>query len=90
MPRVANTDQTFKKSSVVVGQPAVTDHNINDDYVKDPPQNTDNSIERTGNSGLKEGNPKEPREPGAPEDAQLGKVTKEADLAEIAQEDSVH
>lgn len=38
MPRVANTDQTFKKSSVVVGQPAVTDHNINDDYVKDPPQ----------------------------------------------------
>jgi hypothetical protein len=34
---MANADQLYKKSSAVVGHPPVTDHNIDDDYVKDPP-----------------------------------------------------
>ncbi|KAJ3726569.1 hypothetical protein C8R42DRAFT_717441 [Lentinula raphanica] len=33
------THQEFKKTEQVVGRPRTTDHNIMDDYVKDPPNN---------------------------------------------------
>ncbi|GAA95630.1 uncharacterized protein L969DRAFT_92759 [Mixia osmundae IAM 14324] len=39
-----NTDDaSFKKTSVVVGKPETTDHNIADDYVNDPPKNVENA-----------------------------------------------
>ncbi|EPQ54592.1 hypothetical protein GLOTRDRAFT_43526 [Gloeophyllum trabeum ATCC 11539] len=32
--------KTFKKAFQEVGRPATTDHNINDEYMRDPPNNT--------------------------------------------------
>ncbi|KAF4612097.1 hypothetical protein D9613_003639 [Agrocybe pediades] len=43
MPRVTNSDQAFKKNEVVIGKPATTDTNINDDYYRDPPNNNPRS-----------------------------------------------
>lgn len=39
MPRVNDTDSSFKKTEQVVGRPATTDHNINDEYFRQPPTN---------------------------------------------------
>ncbi|KAJ3840041.1 hypothetical protein F5878DRAFT_89657 [Lentinula raphanica] len=35
--KMSPTHQEFKKTEQVVGRPRTTDHNIMDDYVKDPP-----------------------------------------------------
>lgn len=35
--RTTTDDQKFKKQYQTVGRPPVTDHNINDEYVRDPP-----------------------------------------------------
>ncbi|KAF5353243.1 hypothetical protein D9756_007894 [Leucocoprinus leucothites] len=90
MPKARNTDTTFKETETVHGRPGVTERNINDDYYKDPPHNIDHSIKQQGDPALKEGYSKEPIEPVASGDAGLGCVTKEAELAEIVQDDSVH
>ncbi|KAJ3969101.1 hypothetical protein EV361DRAFT_372122 [Lentinula raphanica] len=37
--KMSPTHQEFKKTEQVVGRPRTTDHNIMDDYVKDPPNN---------------------------------------------------
>ncbi|KZP17450.1 hypothetical protein FIBSPDRAFT_894203 [Athelia psychrophila] len=57
---MSNTaDRQFKKTEQVVGRPAVTDHNIHEDYMRDPPNNlagTDEVRSAARNSqGLKEG-----------------------------------
>jgi hypothetical protein len=37
--KIGNTDEekTFKKPFQVVGRPETTDHNMHDDYIRDPP-----------------------------------------------------
>lgn len=40
----------FKKTEQVVGRPPTTDHNINDEYMRDPPHNVDPSMGNNSNS----------------------------------------
>ncbi|CAD6567483.1 MAG: hypothetical protein CYPHOPRED_001768 [Cyphobasidiales sp. Tagirdzhanova-0007] len=48
------TDDGFKKTTQVVGKPQATDHNIADDYVKNPPRNIpgDSRDDRTLGTGV--------------------------------------
>ncbi|EIM86035.1 uncharacterized protein STEHIDRAFT_157558 [Stereum hirsutum FP-91666 SS1] len=50
-------NRAFKKTEQVVGRPPVTDHDINDEYLRDPPRNVERPIqpEEAHPRGLKEG-----------------------------------
>lgn len=37
MSGITGDKQQFKKTEQVVGRPATTDHNINDEYMQNPP-----------------------------------------------------
>ncbi|THH14141.1 hypothetical protein EW146_g6160 [Bondarzewia mesenterica] len=39
--RAEDESRAFKKSHHVVDHPSITDHNINDEFFKDPPHNVD-------------------------------------------------
>ncbi|KAF8153941.1 hypothetical protein B0H34DRAFT_799860 [Crassisporium funariophilum] len=94
MPRVNISDEAFKKTEQVVDRPPVTKHNINDEYVRDPPHNHDDRGKNKGSSKtLKEGayeiDEPDPEDEGTGGEA-VGRPKKVDALSEIAQENSVH
>ncbi|KIM41986.1 hypothetical protein M413DRAFT_10808 [Hebeloma cylindrosporum] len=44
MPRVNTTDEVFKKAEQTVGKPETTKRDINEEYLRNAPQNTDHSV----------------------------------------------
>ncbi|KAJ3551123.1 hypothetical protein NM688_g4915 [Phlebia brevispora] len=89
---------TFKKSVQVVGRPPVTEKNINDEYIKNPPKRT--LVMRRLHKfatyrklpGKKEGafDLEDTGEEGILGEQSLGKYTNEAALGDMVNEDTVH
>ncbi|KAL1742964.1 hypothetical protein HDZ31DRAFT_65477 [Schizophyllum fasciatum] len=81
----------FKKAAQEVNRPAVTDHNIHEDFVRNPPNNEPIEFTNTRTRGLKEGAKEpEPYEPGVTGNEGTGRP-KHADVeGEILQEGSIH
>ncbi|KAF9040107.1 hypothetical protein BJ165DRAFT_1531077 [Panaeolus papilionaceus] len=93
MPRVNYTDEAFKKVEQVVDRSRTTDSNINDDYVRQPPQNLDNPINPARKP--KDGNPSNVTElneqlTGVLENQETGRSKRADELASIAQDNSLH
>ncbi|KDQ62500.1 hypothetical protein JAAARDRAFT_30400 [Jaapia argillacea MUCL 33604] len=85
--RSTDEGKAFKKTAQVVGHPATTDHNINDEYMRDPPRNVQGGADapRT-NLGQKEGAYEvEPTRAGVLGQPGLGRPKKEQLLAEAVQ-----
>jgi len=93
---VTNETQTFKKPYQEVNRPAVTDHDINDEYMRDPPNNLarDDSVPTTDRKtrGLKEGAQEEtdPKQEGVLGDEPTGRIKKDAVLGSVVNENSQH
>ncbi|KAH9841798.1 uncharacterized protein C8Q71DRAFT_854151 [Rhodofomes roseus] len=88
-------DQKFKKQYQTVGRPPVTDHNINDEYIRDPPNNLnipgETSTLRKA-PGLKEGAQEvtDPKQDGVLGDEPMSRIQKEVALGDLASENTVH
>ncbi|KAF8842151.1 hypothetical protein BDN67DRAFT_926809 [Paxillus ammoniavirescens] len=96
--RKAGTGRTderlrFKKPFQTVGRPPTLDHNMHDDFVRHPPQNTPEGggAGRASNLGWKSGaHQKEPSEVGILGHEEMGR-SKQSDVqAEMVKESSVH
>ncbi|KAI0338977.1 hypothetical protein BDW22DRAFT_1487346 [Trametopsis cervina] len=91
------TDDTgkFKKPFQTVGRPEVTDHDINDEYMRNPPNNQpiEPSTDRK-NPGAKEGtwevDDSAPVEDGVLGEPGIGRSKKEQLLRETIEENSLH
>ncbi|KAL1950425.1 hypothetical protein VTO73DRAFT_5549 [Trametes versicolor] len=85
---------TFKKPFQTVDRPHVTERDIHEEYMQDPPHNE--PFERKGGDyggqGLKEGAREEtdPKEDGILGDQATGKELKQSVLGSFAMESSVH
>ncbi|KAL1713867.1 hypothetical protein EV715DRAFT_295685 [Schizophyllum commune] len=81
----------FKKATQEVNRPTVTDHNIHEDFVRNPPNNEPIEFTHIKTRGLKEGAKEpEPYEPGVTGHEGIGRP-KHADVeGEAVQEGSVH
>ncbi|KAG2005793.1 hypothetical protein CC2G_002163 [Coprinopsis cinerea AmutBmut pab1-1] len=105
MPSIKHTDDAFKKTQQIVGKPKTTDHNIHEDYVRNPPNNDQVPAVAPSRSEVKLSIPqqiqekaREDRRPIIIEERKevlgvnqsLGREKKTDDLAEIARESSVH
>ncbi|TFK37544.1 hypothetical protein BDQ12DRAFT_144568 [Crucibulum laeve] len=93
MPRVASSDEVFKKAEQVVERPSVTKQNINDEYMRHPPNNLQRPIGSRSETvpGMGEGRREEERvEGGMLGEEASGRQKMTQGLAELAQEDSVH
>ncbi|KAF5329446.1 hypothetical protein D9619_009166 [Psilocybe cf. subviscida] len=93
MPRATNSDASYKKTKVVTDRPATTQHDINDQYFKDPPQNVDKSMNKHKveyPAGVKlVDDLDEILESGEQADG-LGREKREVRLGDIARDDAVH
>ncbi|EAU87727.1 hypothetical protein CC1G_08763 [Coprinopsis cinerea okayama7 len=100
MPSIRNTDDKFKKPQQIVGRPEVTDHDINESYMRNPPHNLELSA-----AARKPGPPQKATEQAAKdrrpaivnEDQEVlgineatGREKKAEDLAEVVQHDSLN
>ncbi|KAK7453546.1 hypothetical protein VKT23_001432 [Stygiomarasmius scandens] len=80
----------FKKATQEVNKPPVTDHNINDEYMKNPPQNIPD-VPSNKVPGKKEGAYEtEPMEPGVLGHEGMGRPKHMDVEGEIVRESSVH
>ncbi|KAI8994219.1 hypothetical protein BD414DRAFT_481791 [Trametes punicea] len=84
---------TFKKSYQTVDRPPVTERDIHEQYMQDPPHNmpSEPNTDRKAR-GLKEGAQEEtdPKQDGVLGDEAVGKVQKSTALETLATESSVH
>ncbi|KAI0753885.1 hypothetical protein BC629DRAFT_1296941 [Irpex lacteus] len=88
-------NRKFKKAEQTIGRPAVTDHDINDEYLRDAPNNQPfelssdrkNPGKKEGAWEVEEGATEEEGVLGAPG---TGRTKKEQVLRESAEEDSLH
>ncbi|KAI0631918.1 hypothetical protein C8Q77DRAFT_882219 [Trametes polyzona] len=94
--RAAATDesQTFKKPFQTVDRPPVTERDIHEQYIQDPPHNEGLShvaVDHRGR-GLKEGAQEEtdPKQDGVLGDQPVGKELKQSALETLTTESSVH
>ncbi|KAF8958566.1 hypothetical protein BDZ97DRAFT_1668299 [Flammula alnicola] len=101
MPRVNITDEAFKKTEQVVGRPEVTKKNINEEYMRNAPNNTDHTVNQHKQSYPIVRDEEEAYEEevarslesgiqatGQRED--MGRSSKTEELATIAHDDAVH
>ncbi|PPQ65545.1 hypothetical protein CVT26_000502 [Gymnopilus dilepis] len=90
MPRVTESDEVFKKRTQVVDRPQTTDHNINDEYLRHPPHNTD-VLKDTRWHPAKESarEPTEEQRAPTPSEGVGHKITPLEQMAAFTQEDSV-
>ncbi|KAF9007039.1 hypothetical protein BDQ17DRAFT_1351296, partial [Cyathus striatus] len=89
MPRVTSTNEPFKKTVQIVGKPPVTDHNINDEYVRNAPDNLSNNIATIQSGDLKYPTQRANRE-GVLGEEGLGRQKKVDELQDIVENNSVH
>ncbi|KAI0699920.1 hypothetical protein C8T65DRAFT_580726 [Cerioporus squamosus] len=90
---VTDESQTFKKAYQTVDRPPVTERDIHEEYMQDPPHNLPsepNTDRKT--RGQKEGAQEEtdPKQDGVLGDANVGKQLRTSALQELATESSVH
>ncbi|KZP28353.1 hypothetical protein FIBSPDRAFT_729332 [Athelia psychrophila] len=95
------TDRQFKKAKQVVGRPAATDHNIHEDYMRDPTQRelfpTNFILIRPmpsaarNSQGLKEGTQiVKDENPGAIGHQDMGRAKQSDVLGEVVRDSSIH
>ncbi|KIJ64629.1 hypothetical protein HYDPIDRAFT_154365 [Hydnomerulius pinastri MD-312] len=89
------TDEELKpkKPFQTVGRPATTDHNMHDDFVKNPPQNLSGGtfMGNTTNPGKKEGAyEREPTQIGVLGHEETGRIKHADAQAEMVNQSSVH
>jgi len=92
---VTDETRTFKKQHQTVDRPPVTDHNINDEYMRDPPNNLASGVGEPvadrNTWGVKEGAyEEESGEEGVLGDVASGRYKKEDVLREATEDSSVH
>ncbi|KAI0754713.1 hypothetical protein C8Q80DRAFT_382778 [Daedaleopsis nitida] len=90
---VTDEEQTYKKAFQTVGRPAVTERDIHEDYMNDPPNNQPFEPNTDRNArGLKEGAMEEtdPKQDGVLGNAGTGKLLKQDALEDIVTGSSVH
>ncbi|KZT63670.1 hypothetical protein DAEQUDRAFT_679983 [Daedalea quercina L-15889] len=90
-----NDNQKFKKEYQTVGRPPVTDHDINDEYMRNPPNSLNIPRETSAARkapGLKEGAREEtgPNQDGVFGDAPTSRIHKDVALGDLANENTVH
>ncbi|RDX53557.1 hypothetical protein OH76DRAFT_1469993 [Lentinus brumalis] len=90
---VTDESRTFKKAYQTVDRPSVTERDIHEEYMRDPPHNqptTPNTDRKT--PGKKEGAQEEtdPKQDGVLGDVNIGKPSRTTALEELATESSVH
>ncbi|EMD40081.1 hypothetical protein CERSUDRAFT_122173 [Gelatoporia subvermispora B] len=88
-----NNDQKFKKEYQVVDRPAVTDHDINDEYFRNPPNNEPTEpITSRKAPGLKEGAREETdlKVDGVLGDQPTSRILPDVARSNVVQENSVH
>ncbi|EIW81010.1 hypothetical protein CONPUDRAFT_56150 [Coniophora puteana RWD-64-598 SS2] len=85
------TDDQFKKTFQTVGRPETTDHDIHEDFLKNPPNNHPSEFTNSDNLGKKEGAyEREPMQMGVLGYEETGRVKKSAVQGAMLEEDSVH
>ncbi|KAI0082932.1 hypothetical protein BDY19DRAFT_981683 [Irpex rosettiformis] len=88
-------NRKFKKAEQTFGRPEVTDHDINDEYMRDAPNNQPSELSQDRkNPGKKEGAWEVDEdalvEEGVLEKSGIGRPKKEEVLGASAEEDSLH
>ncbi|KAL7280104.1 hypothetical protein PYCCODRAFT_1456266 [Trametes coccinea BRFM310] len=90
---VTDESNTFKKPYQTVDRPPVTERDIHEQYMQDPPHNMpiEPSTDRKAR-GLKEGAKEEtdPKQDGVLGDEPVGKVQKSTALEDLTTESSIH
>ncbi|KAI0667749.1 hypothetical protein C8Q78DRAFT_981669 [Trametes maxima] len=90
---VTDASSTFKKPFQIVGRPPVTERDIHEEYLQDPPDNQFYaSITERNPRGLKEGAREETelKQEGVLGDQPVGKIEKESALETLTTQSSVH
>ncbi|KAH9477210.1 hypothetical protein JR316_0011129 [Psilocybe cubensis] len=93
MPRPTNTDSIFKKNEQVVGRPATTDHDINDEYFRKPPSNhtEGNALDIKGRQYLSRDDMKREERESKSSTTAPTRITKTDELAEsVSEDDALH
>lgn len=81
----------FKKPFQAVGRPTATDHDIHEDYMKDPPQNASRVSTSKSTPGTKEGSyEEEALQSGVLGDEEVGRMKQIEVEGEILNESSMH
>ncbi|KAI0712469.1 hypothetical protein C8Q76DRAFT_797317 [Earliella scabrosa] len=90
---VTDEEQTYKKPFQTAGRPAVTGHDMQEDYMRDPPNNQPFELTSDRHTrGAKEGAQEEtdPKQDGVLGNQDTGKQLKQNVLEEFTTESSVH